>query len=230
MGSHRVPRQYNRDVVSLNTATGQVTIQTDDASWAGLSMALFLECESTESKESVSQRRDWDYFVVDFEGAGRSQMASVVSRRNRKLADVDGPTLIEVAANCPAASYYDHEAETCASCFPETLYIDSTRRFSLLDMAAAHASCPSAENSMGVSLGCAITDKRHPNFWPEYNAGCEFPADSLKPDYMYEITTTITKDGLPLNEARMAVLTVAEDFAMPLCSIGNAEQIVLERG
>jgi hypothetical protein len=44
-------------------------------------------------------------------------------------------------------------------------------------------------------------------------------------------TTHPTKThGLPLNEAKMTVLTVAEDAAMPMCSIGNAEKIVLERG
>jgi hypothetical protein len=194
-------------------------------------MALFLECESTESKESISQRRDWDYFVIDFEGDQRAnQVASAVAQRSRKLADVDGPTLIEVAANCPTGSYYDREAESCVSCFPETLYIDTARRFSLLEMAAPSAACPSAEDSKGVSLACSVSDKRHPNFWPEYNAGCEFPAGSLKPDYMYEISTTITKGGLPLMAARTTVLTVAEDFAMPMCSIGNAEKIVLERG
>jgi hypothetical protein len=64
-------------------------------------MALFLQCESTESSESLNQRRDGDYFVVSFEGERIPKFASSLTRRNRKLAEIDGPTLIEVISKCP---------------------------------------------------------------------------------------------------------------------------------
>jgi hypothetical protein len=54
MGDYRFPRQYNSDVVSLDAATGMVAIHTTDDTWDGVDMSLFLQCESTESKESIA--------------------------------------------------------------------------------------------------------------------------------------------------------------------------------
>jgi hypothetical protein len=54
MGDYRFPRQHNSDVVSLDSATGMVAIHTTDDTWDGVDMSLFLQCESTESKESIA--------------------------------------------------------------------------------------------------------------------------------------------------------------------------------
>jgi hypothetical protein len=117
MGDYRFPRQHNSDVVSLNSATGTIGIHTTDDAWDGIDMPLFLQCESTESKESIAQRRDWDYFVVSFESEARSNRQVPSSSMRRGLVE-EAPTLIAVEPKCPFGQYYDQESAVCASCFP----------------------------------------------------------------------------------------------------------------
>jgi hypothetical protein len=52
----------------------------------------------------------------------------------------------------------------------------------LLELTVPNAACPSLEDDLGVNLICAMLDKSHPNYAPEYNIGCDYPAGSLKSD------------------------------------------------
>jgi hypothetical protein len=49
---------------------------------------------------------------------------------------------------------------------------------------------------------------------------------------MYEVTAIFKNrnSSQTLSEEKLTVLTIDEDFEMPMCSIGNTNNIVLERG
>jgi hypothetical protein len=54
VGAYRTPLPYNNRVMNFNRQTGSIDISTQDQSWRGSSMSMVLECESTESFESLN--------------------------------------------------------------------------------------------------------------------------------------------------------------------------------
>ena len=191
-------------------------------------MSLLLECESTGSIETSNQRRDYDFFTVSFDGAKGQQTQIHRRSRSRKLAELSEPRLIETLQKCPVGQYYDEDVEACASCFPANAQIDSTKPFNLLEWTAPSRACP--DEGQGYNFTCIIKDMNMVNLWPDFDSGCNFEAGSLNPGSMYDVEVLIEKKGVDISAESVSIVTVAEDFTEPICSLGEDDSIVLHRG
>ena len=158
-------------------------------------MSLILECESSQSEESLNQRSDSDFFTIKFDGVDEQQ--NQIYRRVRQLTDISEPSLSNTVQRCPIGQYFDQQKSGCVSCFYPNAQIDATKPFSLLEWIAPSKECPSETD--GYKFLCLIQDLNKINLWPDFNSGCHFEANSLEQGSMYDVTVIIEKGGVDLS-------------------------------